>query len=343
MIKKIALYLTISVVAYLVICLITPFNKYLKKRSIENQITYIDHIFSKGYDDELQTKFPEGKLFSNAIFSLSILEFCEVNNCINETYAKIVDQNIKRILSHNTLSIFNSDMKPAYGIFYNGWSCYVLNTYRQHELFKLSSIKQDVEQQAILMEQRIIRTQQDSLRILDSYLESNWPADNLIGLISINNDSLQLKWLELILNATEHESGLIHHSGSQKSNIRGSSQALIIFCLGEMAYDNANEYNERFKINFVDEYIGVQMVKENEDGSNRMDVDSGPVIFGYGASATIMNIKTQAKLKERKSKNTWAVMNTISLPINLIGKKYYLFKKEPMFDIFMLWASVELN
>ncbi len=108
-------------------------------------------------------------------------------------------------------------------------------------------------------------------------------------------------------------------------------------------YNHIEEYNNDFKKIFIDDYCGVQLVKENEDGSDNMDVDSGPVVFGYGASATIMNIKTQASMKDSNSKRTWAVMNTISIPINIFGSKYYLFKKEPMFDIFMLWGCVELS
>ena len=110
-----------------------------------------------------------------------------------------------------------------------------------------------------------------------------------------------------------------------------------------MAYEQIEEYNNSFKNTFIDDYFGIQLVKENEDGSNSMDVDSGPVLFGYGASGTIMNIKTQASINNGESKRTWAAMNSISFPINIFGKKYYLLKKEPMFDIFMLWGSVELK
>ena len=93
---------------------------------------------------------------------------------------------------------------------------------------------------------------------------------------------------------------------------------------------------------YIAQYLGIQLVKENENGSNSMDVDSGPVVFGYGASATIMNIKTQASLGNEKSRITWAVMNTLALPVNIFNKKYYLMKKEPMLDLFMLWGSTEL-
>lgn len=102
------------------------------------------------------------------------------------------------------------------------------------------------------------------------------------------------------------------------------------------------EYSIQFKDIFADNYLGVQLIKENEDGSNMMDVDSGPVVLGYGSSATIMNIKTQASLGNSNSKFTYAAMNLISLPVNIFKKKYHIFKKEPMFDLFMLWGSTEI-
>lgn len=156
-----------------------------------------------------------------------------------------------------------------------------------------------------------------------------------------------LLWLKLTGNyldkhKTEHQSGLIHHAGSNSSQIRGSSSAMITFCLSKAGYQDINKYNNTFQNIFADNYLGVQLIKENEDGSNEMDVDSGPVVFGYGASATIMNIKTQASMDNPKSKFTWAAMNAISAPINVFNKKYYLLKQEPMLDLFMLWGCTEL-
>jgi hypothetical protein len=73
-----------------------------------------------------------------------------------------------------------------------------------------------------------------------------------------------------------------------------------------------------------------------------MDVDSGPVVMGYGASATIMNIKAQACIGNTKSRISWAAINLIAVPINIFNKKFYLMKKEPMLDLFMLWGCTEL-
>ena len=336
-------YIGISILIYIFLCLTTPFCKLLRNRSIKNQIHYLSGILDKGYDDELQSRFPEGKLFSNSLLALSIIEFCERNEIVQEKYSIIVDNCIKRIQSERALSVFNPNIQPKYGMFYNGWSNYVYTTYKRSQLYRLSAIQDIVDNQSKKIEDRLIKTQTDSLRILDSYINANWPADNFIGIISLTDDSIKQRWVNTILNATEHPSGLVHHSGRDKSKIRGSSSAMITFCLKELGDNRADEYNKIFRETFIDEYLGIQLVKENENGSNVMDRDSGPVILGYGASATIMNIKTQGRTNSVKSKFTWAAMNIISLPVNIFKRKYYLMKKEPMFDLFMLWGSVELN
>ena len=325
------------------LCLATPFSGPLRNRSITNQISYLSRILDNGYDDELQSRFPEGKLFSNSILALSTIEYCERNNITDERYSQIVDNCIKRIQSDRTTRIFNPDMEPKYGMFYNAWSNYVCKTYKNSQIFNSSLIQKRVEEQSNKIADRLVNTLNDSLRLLDSYPGANWPADNFIGIISLANDSIKQGWMKTMLNSTEHPSGLIHHAGSNPSEIRGSSTAMITFCLSELDLEEIHDYNKKFKEIFVDEYLGVQLVKENEGGTNEMDVDSGPVVFGYGASATIMNIKTQANLNCANAKFTWAAMNLISFPINVFWQKYYLLKKEPMFDLFMLWGSVELQ
>lgn len=296
----------------------------------------------KGYDDILQDRFPEGKIFSNALLALSTIEYCNQNQIFNEKYSEIVDNCIRRIQSKKATQTFSENMIPQYGMFYNGWSNLVYFTYKQSQLFEYSKIQNIVTQTSQEIEEKISKTQSDSLKILDTYFGTNWPADNMIGICSLNNNTLKAHWIQLLLNSTKNKSGLIHHVSSNVSEIRGSSSAMITYCLAQSSYKNVDQYNEMFHSKFVDEYLGVQLVKENENGSNEADVDSGPVVFGYGASATIMNIKTQASLRKQKSRLTWAAINSLALPIHVFNKKYYLFKKEPMLDLFMLWASTEL-
>ena len=340
--KRLLRYFLFIIVGYVIICLATPYNKALRNRAIKNQIHYLSELIGHGYDDKLQRQFPEGKLFSNALLALATIEYSDKNKIVNQSYAQIVDYCIIRMLSEKAKSIFSPDLTPSYGMFYNGWTNYVLQSYSKSRLFDLSKIQEQVKENSEIIEQRLVFTQSDSLRILETYTEANWPADNLIGIISLQDDSLRKQWIDKVLETARHPSGLIHHAGSDPGLIRGSSSAMITFCLSEIAYSDMDNYSQNYSDIFIDDYLGLLLVKENEDGSSQMDVDSGPVVFGYGASATVMNIKTQASRGNPKAKSTFAAMNLLGLPIHLFNKKYYLLKKEPMYDLFMLWGLVEL-
>ena len=342
MTKKVLKYMSWILLAYVLVCLVTPFNKTLRNRSIKNQINYLSQLLDKGYDDRLQARFPEGKLFSNCLLALSIIEYCEKNDAAASRYGAMVDKCISRIQSKKALQKFNPDLTPALGMFYQGWSQLVYSSYKESALFRFSNNQEEIVQRVAKTESMFTQLQADSLRIMNSYPESNWPADNLIGIAAMQSESLRMKWIGHLMKTTEHASGLIHHSGSDKHVIRGSSSAMITYCLDKSRYPKSQEYNDKFLATFVDSYLGVQLVKENEDGSDNMDVDSGPVLFGYGASATIMNIKTQASLGNPNARITWAAMNLISAPVNLINRKFLLLKQEPMLDLFMLWASTDL-
>ncbi len=324
------------------LCLSTPFNSTLRKRSIQNQINYLSNLIDRGYDDQLQRRFPEGKLFSNALLALSTIEYCNKTNKIDPQYSKIVDNCIARIQSKKSVEIFDQNLNPEYGMFYLGWSNLVYSTYLQSDLIAYSEIPDEVFTTSQEITHLLSQIQSDSLQILNTYAESNWPADNLVGILSIKDNRLQRQWTDLILQTSEHNSGLIHHVGGQPQHIRGSSTALITYCLSKMGYKEIRSYNESFHDQLIDKYLGIELVKEYHNGLNNMDVDSGPIIAGYGASATIMNIKTQASLDNPNAKITWAAMNAISLPINICGSKYLILKQEPMLDLFMLWASTEL-
>lgn len=339
---KFVKYLIFIILAHFVTCFVTPFNKSLRHRSIENQIKYLAQILDQGYDDQLQSRYPEGKVFCNALLALSIIEHCNKTDNSSREHAKTVDICIQRLISENSLKNFPPHINPPYGMFYNGWVNHVLVSYTRSSLFQFSEKQKEILASSQMIESRFLSAQKDSIRLLDSYAGSHWPADNLIGVVTMQDSVIGSLWLEKILSETDHPNKLINHSGDHQSIARGSSSALMMYCLSKTPYQDIIQYNDRYKETFVDQYFGIQLVKENENGSDDFDYDSGPVIFGYGAAATIMNMKTQASLGDNNSKITWALLNSISLPINLFQTKYYLLQQEPMFDLFMLWSATEI-
>lgn len=276
-------------------------------------------------------------MFSNCIFALSLIDHNE------KEYTPIIDRSLERILSGIATQFFPSQLPLEFGAFYNGWANYTLKKYINSELFESSKYKEKFITAHKRLSYNLIKLQSDSIQLIETYPNSIWPADNIVCISSLPKEQFELKkkWLNLIQKKSTNELKLINHDHTNSSIARGSSQSLILYFLKELSEELSIESNEIFKENYQDRILGINFIKEFEmDGEQ--DVDSGPIILGYGSVATIMNIKTQSKyaLKEH---TTWNFLNLLGLPINLFGRKSYLFKKELMFDIFMLWAATSLK
>lgn len=326
---------------YLTLGLLTPHVNWLQTRSIENQIDHLTELLNAGYDDELQERYPEGKMFSNVLLGLSIIEYSEKLDNVPVKYSSHVDSCILRVLSPEAKAPFSASLLPKYGAFYSGWTHLLLSRYSQSRLYSKSQITSRVEQELHSLRNRLTEAFTERHPI-PSYHGIYWPADNFVCLASLNETEIQSIGIDMFMGITEHPSGLIHHAGFDSTVVRGSSTSMITYFLGQMDEHSAQEYNRKFDSLFVRSFLWANLVKEHIDGAEFPDIDSGPLLFGYGASATLMNIKTQASLGQPGAKATWGWMNVIGVPINFWDEKYYLFNSEPMFDLFMLWAAVEL-
>ena len=249
------------------------------------------------------------------------------------------------MLSERSKRTFDDSLNPKFGAFYNGWINIVLKTYKQSSIFPQSSIQDLVDSNYHQLSNRIIDSVADSLNYMETYSGGIWPADNLVCIASLSDelDSFKIEWVNTLLYKTETSSGLFYHVNSKKEEIRGSSQALSLYFLNQIHPTLAKRENEVFKKLLINKVMGIQLVHEHLQPSTKgMDIDSGPVLFTYGSVATIMNTKTQAAFRQ-DSKLTWGFLNMLGLPISTFRYKYYLFKQELMFDIFMLWCCVEIN
>lgn len=338
---KVAKGMLLVIGVYIAICLITPYSKTLRSSAIRCQISYLSDLLEKGYDDKLQSRYPEGKIFSNALLALSVIEFCDNYKVEDSKYAKIVDRCINRMDSPAAKQYFHKEIVPSYGVFYSGWCNLVYASYSRSSMFKNSQIQGKVLQQSEMIGKRIGSSMQDSISVLPSYAGACWPADNIIGIASLTDRKLASRWLAHLKKQSKHKSGLVHHSCNDQADVRGSSSAMITYGISLFDMEKGQRYNEKFQRTLVDNYLGIQLVREHLEAGSA-DYDSGPILWGYGASATIMNVKSQAILGSSNIRLTWGLLNLIGLPLRWNGNKYYLLKKEPMFDLFMLWAIASL-
>ena len=341
--KRLVWLAAVSVLFYCIFNLFTGFSQVLLKQSIANQINSISQQLLEGADQSLQQSFPEGVIFANAIFALSILE-AEANLSLSyKEAARLIDHSILQLLSDDNSQNYDKDLIPAYGAFYNGWTNVVLMNYRLSKSFKYSSIQNQVNSEYSTISERIVAAQNEGVHLLDTYHSSIWPADNLMCIASLDSShhDLQQDWYRKIIDSSDNQLGLINHDGFQPEISRGSSLALATYATALFDPESARRQNSIFQKHYLLSILDIHFIKEYEN-DGELDVDSGPIIYGIGSVATIMNIKTQKTINNKQLRLTWGFLNMLGLPINFNGKKHYLFKQELMFDIFMLWTSVSL-
>lgn len=175
-------------------------------------------------DSVLQDQYPEGLIFSNAIFALSIIDYSKAKKKGQEN-AKILDRIMIRLLSKEANQSFPIDTDIKYGAFYNGWCNFVLKKYKNSPLFTYSKIKDFVIQQHDDFSEIIAHSQRDSIKILDSYSRLSWSADNIVCIASLPNkyQNLQQEWIHKLMNNSTSNLNLInHYNGDGDTNeVRG--------------------------------------------------------------------------------------------------------------------------
>lgn len=333
-------WLLVGIFVYIFLTLVTPYVKPLRHSAIERQIAYLNQQFESGLADKMQLVYPEGKLFSFAIFELSLIEYFQNSN--NQEIRFLIDQNMNRMLNDSLEIDFNLNLTPEYGAFYNGWMLWVMNEYLGLNDFNDPELLLRVKAKKDTLSINLLNAFCKLSRPLESHFSSVWPADNLVAMAALNVDYelSDFDGADIMRNFFNDE-GEILHSLFEGENVRGSSTALSLYFLNQMKGLDCGQLTSNFRQKFVDNYFGVRLVKEYPDIGGE-DFDSGPIIFGYGAVASIVNIKLMTKIGENPYP-TLCLFNLLGIPISTWSYKFYLFGQEPMFDIFMLWNFVSID
>lgn len=343
MIKKLFKGFLLIIVGHCILSISVPYSNYRLSKSCFKQCNYLAKELSNGLDNELQSNYPEGFVFGHALLALSLIELSEKRQeHFEDKHLLSLEYSLDHLISEEASSTFPKELTLPYGAFYNGWTAFTLKKYLDSNVSKTQPKRQNYLKKYEALTKQIF----DAFAIdpmLESYHDSYWPADNLACLAALDpNEGLAIfhTWLDH-LNLRPED--LIPHDLNRKE-IRGSSQALSLYFLSQIAQDSlSNAMNHNYLDQLGSRHFGIDFIKEFKDKNRKMDVDSGPILFGIGSVATIMNIRTQscANTKNR-SPLTYGFMNLLGIPFSGIKRKFYLFKKEPMFDLFMLWVGVSL-
>ncbi len=304
-------------------------------------------------DVEMQDIYPEGYVFLNAVYALAWSSFLQKEQSKTftvEGYAEIHQAWLK-INSPTGREPFSDGLSLPYGSFYNGWSAYVLASKLSLENTALRKndevhlFRQQCERIAEVIQQQTYP---------ESYHDSGWPADVMmcVASLSLHDRLFEPKYKDIIdrwLIDVKHRldaNGMIPHSalvpnGSPGENARGSSMALMLIFLRDIDLQFAGEQFQLFKKNFVDTTCGLTGIREYPKGeSGTGDIDSGPVVFGFGGVATIVGIQTLSLYgEEQLSCTVRNAVEAVSLSYQTEEEKSYFFGLLPIADVFITWGD----
>ena len=327
-------------------------------KDIYNQLNHLKIELKQGAGNEMQSIFPEGFVFINALYGLSWIELISNQPIKSGIYKEGINETtwaINEIHSPNAKSIFDKELPITYGAFYKGWSNYLLGK----KLNIQSTENRDTAE--ILLFKQNCKELSDALKnshspYLESYIGKKWPADGIIAVASLKlyDEIFKIEkyksqinnWLIKVKRNLDKATDLIPHSIQAKTDkiiegARGSSQSLILIFLKDIDETIANEQFKKYKNHFLDWRLGLPGIREYPKGTKGYgDIDSGPVLIDIGGAASIVGQRTMACYED------WLhyvglrnCIETFGMSLTIKSKKKYLFGQLPMADAFIAWSN----
>ncbi|RAW01191.1 hypothetical protein [Pseudochryseolinea flava] len=320
--------------------------------SVIKQLRYFERAIDTGAAHEMQNMYPEGYVFMHALYGLTWADFAL--NHPHDTLKRKAIEEIKTswtaINSTDGKMPFDEMLPIRYGAFYTGWNNYLLGKLIQltgkerADTVHVIAFKKACSEIAYVMNKELFPESYDGMR---------WPADGIIALASLSlHDKIFTpaysatlsRWVNSV-RRNVGTGGLIPHRTDANENAieraRGSSQSLILNFLVEIDSSFAKEQFESFERLFLDQHFGLPFIREYPRGmAGEGDIDSGPVIWNIGSSATIVGARTlfiYGKSKEAQSIS--ACIEAFGFPSTTPKAKHYLFEQLIIADAFIAWTN----
>ena len=313
----------------------------------------VKNALANNADENMQQLFPEGFLFMNALYGLSWCNFIDGQGPDSKYYhegMQEIQSAYNNVNSAQGRSSFNADLPLAYGAFYTGWSTYLL----ARKLSLEQPGTRNVDEERYFKNQCLqISNAVQGNPFPVSYSGGAWPADAMICIAALSlHDQIYTPlfkeviaaWIVQVKSNLDHY-GLIPHAvnastGKVVENARGSSQSLMLIFLRGIDESFADEQYKIYDTTFLEARFGLSGVREyprNEPGVG--DVDSGPMVFGMGSAATIVGMGTLYQFNDNlKGDRIERTVEALGFPLEISGRKLYLFGALPMADAFICWA-----
>ncbi|QDG49464.1 hypothetical protein FIV42_01530 [Persicimonas caeni] len=320
------------------------------------QLDALDDALDEGAAESMQEIFPEGYVFTWALYGLAWVQVGMNEPPHSELRARAVAEArraVDAIDSGQGKAPFVDHTLLRWGAFYNGWLARLRGGVLVIDEPASAGEVEEFERRCDLIA--------DALRasdtpFLESYRGGTWPADTVVAVSALRlhdhlfepryTDVIDA-WLAKADTRMDSKTGLIAHrshpdTGEPTVYARGSSQALMLRFLIDIDPELAREHYAVFRQRFADVRAGmvpgVREYRKGRDGP--ADVDSGPILLGYSGPATVVGMGTALSFGDRAlAEPLLRGLELVGTPHTWDGKKRYTFGLLPVGEAFVVWSK----
>jgi hypothetical protein len=309
----------------------------------------------RGSAADAQELFPEGAYFSYVLEGLAWTDLGASGGVDAATARAMARHGLDGVGSTEGTAAFAEELTPRFGIFYAGWTLLLRAQVAALEPDPPSEEVAEVRAGA----DAIAAAFTDALDagrspFLAAYPDQTWPVDNVVALAALrqadvvtgqDHGPLVARWIEQALEHADPRTGLLPHrtdpvTGAAIDGSRGTSQSIIQRLWPILDPASAPEVYRRFREHFVTGaagFVGVREYPVGVDGAG--DVDSGPLVLGFSASASAVTIgAARANGDLDLAAAILHEADVFGLPLTLGGERRYAFGALPIGDAFVAWA-----
>ena len=305
------------------------------------QLRFLSHDAAtlERHADAMQALFPEGRLFTVALTGLAWANLRDHAPVVARAEAdrRVLDA-VRLAEAEETRRTFGPAGGLPHGVFYDAWTTHLLLAAPQ-----AAGVRDSLAARC----QRLEAALGDGAWV-DSYPGQAWPADAVVGAAALHGcgrlDSAHAEtarqWLGRVRRRLDPETGLIPHAAGGLG-ARGSSSALMVPFLAQIDPGFARDQHRQSRRHFGTRLLAAfPAVREYRHGaSGRGDVDSGPVVLGVSAPASVVGVAAARATGGGEAQALQATAELFGLPVQWGGRRRYALGQLPVGDAFLAWAS----
>lgn len=273
-----------------------------ERTALMAQLRYLQGRVHNGLDAQMQALFPEGAVFTQALYGLVWCGLAQQVPPSDPTRSIALTEARWALAELDRTSVqaqFATTGALPFGVFYTGWRNLLIGSICMIDTGDIGLRARWDEESSALANAFAA----NASPYLSSYPGQAWPADATVAVASLAlhqglragaHQHVIERWVAQVRERLDANGAMPHAWDPYRDRIhqpaRGSSQALMNALLPSIDSKLAREQFALFRTLFFMERFGVPAVSEYPRGSFGWgDFDSGPLIFGAGPAATIVS------------------------------------------------------